>query len=250
LRLLMPTSESVRNIKFIVGTLFVIALAYISFSYFIGGQLSEGQISLFSKRGFAVALVITGTSFLVYAEYVNTYMPLRERPFLAVFATEPWVAYRIANAFVMILGLLLLYSEVVYPYFPMRYGGGTHPLVKLFLSERLSVPWSTDDIPVDANGLEIGPMRLILETENTITVVRAADKDTGIFMSASPAYTVNKDKIVAYQFFPRNFRERGNRIGQSEIKHPADEPKTQISRPSSLARPTTRIETPSPTATR
>jgi hypothetical protein len=134
----------------------------------------------------------------------------------------------------------------------MRYGGGSHPEVELFLSERLKVPWSTDDIPVTADGLKIGPVRLLLETEDAITITRSADKDAPGFLVSSPAYAISKESIVACRFIPRIAEEKISRAVRDQSKHTSvatvGKPKKEASGRPILPSPAATMETPSTAA--
>jgi len=82
----------------------------------------------------------------------------------------------------LMLGALWLYSTAVFPYIPRTLGGGTRPLMKIFLTDNPGIPWKDFGVPVSEDGKTIGPVVLLLESPNTLVFrkVEAAKNMKGI----------------------------------------------------------------------
>jgi len=176
----------------------------------------------------AIAVIIFN-SFMIANEFSQTLRPLRGQPIFTVLESQPRLAYRVALAMVSMLSFLLIYSLIIYPYVPMKYGGGNHPKVELFLSEPLNIPWSMDGMSLVDNGLRIGPVRLLLETEDTIIVTRSAERDALGFLISTPAYALSKKNIAACRFIPRDVEEK--RRSKHESMASRSEPREGASTP-------------------
>lgn len=138
------------------------------------------------------------TSWILSAQYRDTFAPLREGT-LQLLKSNPRAAYNVAWATVALLGFLGIYAHAVYPFFPMKYGGGNHPTVELYLKRKLNVSWLSDDIPVSEDGLRIGPVRLLLETDDTFTITRAGG-EYDFSWTPSSAYALNKEVVIVCEF--------------------------------------------------
>ena len=231
---LVSTPESIKDVRAIGKMLPSILAGYVAFSYFLG-ILSDYELRVFSIHGLVAMLFVVGNSFMLANEYSQTFKPLRGQRIFTLLESQPRLAYKVALSSVSILSFLFLYSIIVYPYFPIKYGGGSHPKIELFLSEQLNVPWSTYDIPLAGDGLKIGPVRLLLETEDTIVFARSAERDALGFLVSTPAYALSKKNIATCRFIPRYTEEKASGSDQRQTKQGSvatvDEPEEGMSTP-------------------
>ena len=190
---------SFRDIRSI-GTLLASSSSFLFIFIYSLGVLSEYKLKILTLQGSMCVGEMILISWIFSFEYRSTFTPLREGS-LQLLKSEPWAAYRayrVGWATVTLLAFLGLYARYVYPFFPMRYGGGDHPKVELYLQRKLNVPWLSDGIPVSEDGLRIGPVRLLLETDDTFTITRAGGEND--LPMASAAYALNKEDVIACEF--------------------------------------------------
>jgi hypothetical protein len=97
---------------------------------------------------------------------------------------------------------LILYSIFVFPHLQREFGGGKPPEVELVLSAGTKLPWSADGLPMSNDGLTIGPVLLLMETEKTVVVASVIGPGAlfGLIAATSDAFVLNKDVIVAYRY--------------------------------------------------
>jgi hypothetical protein len=69
-----------------------------------------------------------------------------------------------------LLPLLWAYAEFVFPTLPASVGGGQKPLVRLFMTSDSRVPWHLQGIHVPDECRTVGPLRLILKTDDSVVV--------------------------------------------------------------------------------
>jgi hypothetical protein len=126
--------------------------------------------------------------------------------------------------FAIVLIALTFYSVLVYPLIPRDLGGGLKPLVRLRLSQpALTMPWTSKHIPISANG-QIGPVRLLLETADTVIV--AADYVVTTRKPLHPdsvGQTIELDRhlVMEVEYLPDDLDQGGHSIGGQEIQTPS-----------------------------
>jgi hypothetical protein len=106
---------------------------------------------------------------------------------------------------------LAAYSILVFPHLRREFGGGNHPEIELVLSEKTKLPWSTDGLPMSSDGLKIGPVLLLMETDKTVVVASVTDPTVlfGLLPATSDAFVLSKDVIVAYRYISHRAQTRG-----------------------------------------
>ena len=85
----------------------------------------------------------------------------------AIMLDSPWKlsGFSLSLAVISFLAGIVWYTFFAFPYISRDWGGGAKPLVTLFLKEK-----PPTGIPFTANGMTIGPVRCIQETEQSVIV--------------------------------------------------------------------------------
>jgi hypothetical protein len=136
--------------------------------------LSNNRVSIYTARGRFVL------GFLIAQSLLVSLAALSGRRFvggLDAFAKlfsggSAGLLFHLIWDAVSIIAALGLYATQVFPEFPREFGGGQKPLVRLVLPNAAQVPWSAAGISLSANGKEVGPVRLLMETSDSVVVCR------------------------------------------------------------------------------
>ncbi len=59
---------------------------------------------------------------------------------------------------------------MVFPFFPREFGGGKKPTIYLLLTDRPHATWKKLGFPISESEKSIGPVALLLETDNMFIV--------------------------------------------------------------------------------
>jgi hypothetical protein len=112
----------------------------------------------------------------------------------------------------VLLPLLWAYAEYVFPTLPVSMGGGQKPLVRLFMMSESRVPWHLQGIHVPDECRTVGPLRLILKTDDSVVVssntpnferhnflawAGFGDFFSGVALTKPPTIEIDRDLISA-----------------------------------------------------
>jgi hypothetical protein len=113
-------------------------------------------------------------------------------------ATNVWRVSAFIFVIAALLSALQLYVLFVYPLIPSAWGGGQRPNVVIHLKEHFPVDLSQQGIPISKNGLVIGPISRIFETETTIAIAPLSAQGTCIEIARDQV------RAVEYLLQPRH----------------------------------------------
>jgi hypothetical protein len=115
------------------------------------------------------------------------------------FLGKPEIGYGFAITLVGLLSTFALYARLIFPMLPAQYGGGRRSSAVLLLSSKLDPSFTAGQLPQSQDGLRLGPVDLLLETNDTLVV---AVERSGIFRPDKPAFALDRKLLQACQFLP------------------------------------------------
>lgn len=99
------------------------------------------------------------------------------------------------------LATLTLYATVAFPQLPRHFGGGRPPAVELVLTEMPDLPWSDLGVLADSERKHVGPVLLLLETDEDMIFKRT--QGSQIPITYPEAFGIKKRIIQAIVYKPR-----------------------------------------------